>query len=166
MRDLGERLGGHRIRIDPRALHVRDEHFRPQRHAEARVDALLAFVDEREIASFDVVDAIDGARRRRHVAGFDDAPRRWRAGAAAGGTLAPTAGAALRISTTGILLDVREGALGPLHQLVDDLARLRHARIAIGGEMRRAGRQLAQPLEEELSGADARAATARRRAAR
>ena len=67
--------------------------FGSPRHAEARVDALLAFVDEREVAAFDVVDAVLGARRGRDVAGFDDG----RAGAAAAarrGRASPPAAAA------------------------------------------------------------------------
>ena len=85
MRDLDERLDGHGVRMDPRALHIGEEYLGRPGHAEARMDALLALVDQREIAALDVVDAVDGAGRGCNVARLDDrrAARRRRCGAAA-----------------------------------------------------------------------------------
>ena len=157
MRNLGQRIGGHRIGIDPRPLHVGDEHLRPPRDAEARVNALLAFIDEREVAPFDVVDTIDGARRGRHVAWLDHrraagGSRRGGGGGRGGRGRRRSAG---RQTHGRILLDVRKRALGTLREIGEHLERLRHARIAVRRQRLRARQQLAQPLEKELAGADA-----------
>ena len=122
MRNLGQRIGRHGIGIDPRPLHVGDEHLRAPGDAEARVNALLAFVDQREVAALDVVDTIDGARRGRDVAGLDH--RRAAGGSAARrrpGSRQARAPARGRRQTAGeSLLDVRERALGALRELGED----------------------------------------------
>ena len=49
VRDVDQPLDPHRVGMDPRPLHVGEEHLRGERHAEARVDAALALVDEVEL---------------------------------------------------------------------------------------------------------------------
>src|SRR5262245_7212949 len=59
MRDGDEALDVHLVRMDPRPLDVGEEDLRRAGDAEARVDALLAFVQEREVPPFDRLDAGD-----------------------------------------------------------------------------------------------------------
>ncbi len=165
MRDFHQRIRGHVVGIDPRPLHVRDEYLRTPGHAEARVNALHAFVDQREIAALDVIDTIDGARRGRHVARLYH--RRSAGGGRGGGWQGRWSRRRLRRARDcSFGCEPGELALGALRELGQDLERLRHARRTVRRQRLRARRELAQPLDEKLPGADARRLVARHRAAR
>ena len=159
MRNFHQRIRGHVVGIDPRPLHVRDEYPRTPGHAEARVNAFHAFIDQREIATFDVIDTIDAARRGRHVAwlDFSRAHVRGGGGGRGGGWQGRWSRRRLRRARDySFGRKPGELALGALRELGQDPERLRHTRGAVRRQRLRAGRELAQPLDEKLPGADAR----------
>src|SRR5439155_12060526 len=83
MCDLDQLLDGNCIGLDPRSFDIREEHLWCAGHAEPRVDALAALVDQRELLARDVVDTVATRRHwwcaRRHDWQAND--RRWNSGA-------------------------------------------------------------------------------------
>src|SRR5579872_5936728 len=91
MRDFHQLTGGERIRDDPGSGNVREEDLRRPGHAEARVDALLAFVEKCQVSTLDFLDAISRDRtgwwccHRRDLRRFGGDWRRRNRGKVLGG---------------------------------------------------------------------------------